>query len=190
MPQTSQALALARGQAKRLTQAFQRVQPQLSDWQARTASAREAATDDMPGSALSGIEEGVQQARKAILAGAPDEAVKAARWAVRGGKAMIGAPGKIFDAAQIITAKDKGRALAGTAGGWIGGAGGAALGEVAGPPGAIAGAAAGNYAGTRAGEYLYDHYPEMRDRLGEAMTSGWGDGADPMVKRMLLGPRW
>lgn len=108
-------------------------------------------------------------------------------------KGANGAPGLVLDAAELYTAKDRKRALAGIVGAAVGSMGGGALGGLAGPVGMVGGSMAGSYAGQRAGEYLYDHRQEIKDRVlrdfADSVTHGWGSSSnDAQVRRAFLGP--
>lgn len=91
-------------------------------------------------------------------------------------KTVPGVPGHINSGVELFTAKDKGRAIAGLAGGTAG----AALGGWLGPAGAVAGSALGS----RAGELLYNDRDDiaawMAARRAELARSL--DAADDAVR--------
>ncbi|MGA0604956.1 hypothetical protein ACO2Q0_03065 [Phenylobacterium sp. VNQ135] len=95
----------------------------------------------------------------------PKEAPRITRSVAKG---AVGAPGIVYNGAQLFAAEDKGRALAGLiGGGLVGMAGGAAGGPI--------GAGVGSVAGQEAAEYLYDEYADDVER---ALRSGAGAAKD------------
>jgi len=78
-------------------------------------------------------------------------------------KTIPKAPGYGYDAVQVVTAKDKGRALAGVAGGFAGGFLGSA--------GGLLGKIGGHMAGEAGAEWLYDHHDELARKAAE--TARW-----------------
>jgi len=99
-------------------------------------------------------------------------------------KRVAGAPGYAYDITNVLTAKDRTRALFGlageAAGGFAGGALGAAAGGVAAPIGAVLGSAAGDELAT---EFYDDHQAAIR-RAQDA-TSQWIAQRQADVRRKL-----
>jgi hypothetical protein len=97
-------------------------------------------------------------------------------------------PGRVLDAAEILTAKDKTRAIVGLLGGTAGAAGGAAMGAATGPAAPIAvpvAAGVGRVAGQHIAEEVYDdHADDVRRSI--AATKAWIDRRNAELGRGLL----
>lgn len=114
-------------------------------------------------------EEVMKRAGSKMLKAAP----KAARLVL---KSMPGIPGLALTAFDILTAKDRARAMAGAAGGAVGGIAGGAIGLATGPGAPIAvpaAAAAGMVGGQEIGEDIYDELSGRREADRRAATKAW-----------------
>ena len=118
---------------------------------------RERLIETAPGGMLEAPKQVLKNAGETML---KDEPKRMTRYVL---KTIPGGPGLVYHVAQVLTAKDRARAVLAVAGGMAGGA----IGEAAGPLGAAAGYAAGE-AGAA---WLYDHHEEL-DRQA-ADTAQW-----------------
>jgi len=122
---------------------------------------------------LDGAQGAVMGAREALTKNAP----QAQKWVRTAGGFAAKAPGRILSGAEILTAKDKGRATAGFAGGEIG----AELGALA--PGAeFLTVPLGAWAGNELGKAIYDHRhaPQAAAQwLSDHFAHGFDNGMPP-----------
>jgi hypothetical protein len=110
-----------------------------------------------PGAMLEMPKAAMKRAGETMLKDAPKGVT---RYVLR---AIPWGPGVVYDAAKVLTAKDRARAGLGVAGGLVGGV----LGEAAGP----LGAAVGYSAGEAGAEWLYDHHDELARKAAD--TAQW-----------------
>jgi hypothetical protein len=148
-------------------------QPRRRDW----GSPAEAAGKTM----LKGAEALMDAGAERML----HETPKVAKYLL---KRIPGGPGLVLDAVEFAQAKDKGRKLAGMAGGALGGLGGAAMGGATGPGAVVGvplGAIVGSTAGEHIGEEIYDdHADDVRRSLEK--TKDWIKSRNEGIARRLM----
>ena len=139
--------------------------------------------DRAPGAKM--VADGIMEAYDRATGVIDDLAPKRIRPVIKG---IRKAPGGVLDAVEILTAKDKTRAIVGLLGGAGGATGGAAMGAATGPAAPFAvpvAAGVGQVAGQHIAEELYDDHAEDI-RRGLAATKAWIDERNAELGGKLL----